>query len=126
LLSDLPDDLTQIKSSDYFAPSFYKSPSEENLRKLSLFLRDYSERLAASPLSREQSREMMKQANPKFILRNYLLHQAIEELEQGKDSLFRKLELELKTPYDEQTEFFARRPDWASSKAGCSMLSCSS
>ena len=68
----------------------------------------------------------MKQANPKFILRNYLLHQAIEELEQGRDTLFRKLEQELKTPYDETTEFFARRPDWATNKAGCSMLSCSS
>ena len=68
----------------------------------------------------------MNRNNPKFILRNYLLHQAIEELEKGSDTLFRKLEQELKDPYSGNTEFFTRRPDWATQKAGCSMLSCSS
>jgi serine/tyrosine/threonine adenylyltransferase len=35
----------------------------------------------------------------------------------------------LKKPYDEQPEaqkWFAKRPEWARVKVGCSMLSCSS
>ena len=126
LLSDLPEELPEVQIPGYFKESFYNTPSEEQMRKLKLFLRDYNARLVNGEDSREDSRRLMKQANPKFILRNYLLHQAIEELEQGRDTLFRKLEQELKTPYDETTEFFARRPDWATNKAGCSMLSCSS
>jgi uncharacterized protein YdiU (UPF0061 family) len=69
----------------------------------------------------------MKENNPSFILRNYLLHQAIEELERGETALFQKLQNAMKTPYAETNdEFLVKRPDWASQKAGCSMLSCSS
>jgi uncharacterized protein YdiU (UPF0061 family) len=69
----------------------------------------------------------MSKANPRFILRNYLLHQSIEELEKGDDTLFKKLQQAMLDPYRNKfEEFFAKRPDWASQKAGCSMLSCSS
>jgi uncharacterized protein YdiU (UPF0061 family) len=69
----------------------------------------------------------MRKNNPRFILRNYLLHQAIEELEKGDDKLFIKLQEAIKNPYSERNnEFFTKRPEWATQKAGCSMLSCSS
>jgi uncharacterized protein YdiU (UPF0061 family) len=69
----------------------------------------------------------MREANPRFILRNYLLHQAIQELQNGEDTLFVKLQEAVKEPYSTKFDaFFAKRPDWASQKAGCSMLSCSS
>jgi uncharacterized protein YdiU (UPF0061 family) len=69
----------------------------------------------------------MKKANPRFILRNYLLHKAIEELESGNEEIFRKLQSALRSPYEEiHPEFWGKRPGWAEQKAGCSMLSCSS
>ena len=126
LLSDLPEELPEAQVPAYFQESFYQEPTEKEKASLISFIGNYKQRLNASNLDRAASRELMKQNNPKFVLRNYLLHQAIEELEKGSDTLFRKLEQELKTPYSETTDFFARRPDWATQKAGCSMLSCSS
>jgi len=53
----------------------------------------------------------MRANNPRFILRNYLLHQAIEDLEKGNENLFVKLQEAMKAPYSNQfDEFFAKRP----------------
>ena len=69
----------------------------------------------------------MKKSNPKFILRNYLLFQAIEELNEGKKDLFEKLQLALENPYEELIpEFSAKRPPIYDGQTGCSTLSCSS
>lgn len=67
--------------------------------------------------------------NPKYVLRNYMAHQAIELAEKGDNTLVKDLLLLLKKPYDEQPmhqQWYAKRPDWAKEKVGCSMLSCSS
>lgn len=126
LLSDLPEEAPKEDWMEYFTPAFYSSPSPSEISDLGDFMEKYKQRIKGNSIPRNQSREMMKQANPKFILRNYLLHQAIEELEQGKETLFRELEEELKNPYGDTSKYFSRRPEWAESKAGCSMLSCSS
>jgi uncharacterized protein YdiU (UPF0061 family) len=51
-------------------------------------------------------------------------------MQEGNQEEFFSLMSVLSTPYDEQTDslkrFGAKRPQWADSKAGCSMLSCSS
>ena len=54
---------------------------------------------------------------------------AIDEANKGDYSLIDELFDVLKHPYDEQPEYqkwFAKRPEWARHKVGCSMLSCSS
>src|SRR5215204_3788949 len=111
----------------HFQDSLYKEvlkPEEDSLNDL---IKMYSDRIKRNACSREESLSVMKKTNPRFILRNYLLHQAAEQLENGDNSLFLKLHEAMKEPYSKKHDaFFVKRPDWATQKAGCSMLSCSS
>ena len=127
LLIDLPSEYKQEEILDYFSGSFYTIPQENEKHDFIELINNYMKRRKKNDISEEESRAKMKNANPRFVLRNYLLHQAIEELEKGESDLFEKLRRALKDPYSKKyDEFFAKRPDWASKKAGCSMLSCSS
>jgi uncharacterized protein YdiU (UPF0061 family) len=128
LLTNLPFQMEDQEAVvAHFSESFYKDPSAGDAAMLAGWINSYTARIAANRISQEAAVEKMRQANPRFVLRNYLLHQAIEDLQEGNDTLFVKLQEALKTPYaDTFDEFFARRPSWASQKAGCSMLSCSS
>ncbi len=113
--------------ADHFKESFYKELAEEESQQLYTLISNYLERLNRNTIKREVSQQLMRNANPRFILRNYLLHQAIEELERGENTLFTKLQEAIKEPYTSNyDEFFMKRPEWATQKAGCSMLSCSS
>ncbi len=127
LLIDLPQDLEAAAIIPHFQDSFYKEPDPEKSQKLTDWVQQYASRLKTNAITPEESINRMRASNPRFVLRNYLLHQAIEELENGENQLFEKLQAAMKEPYSRNfDEFFAKRPDWASQKAGCSMLSCSS
>ena len=89
----------------------------------------YLKRLNAEELSDDERSEKMNQINPKYVLRNYMAQLAIDAADKEDYSLVDELFQLLKNPYDEQPEsekWFAKRPDWARTKVGCSMLSCSS
>ncbi|WP_224998660.1 YdiU family protein [Cesiribacter sp. SM1] len=128
LLIDLPLELEgEEQVVNHFSESFYEDPDQPQRQALYSLMQKWVERVRANTSSREESRARMKKSNPRFILRNYLLHQAIEGLEEGDSSLFNKLEAAMKEPYSGKgDEFFAKRPEWATQKAGCSQLSCSS
>lgn len=128
LLADLP---VQTNSKEaiinHFSESFYRDLSAEGSNSFYAFIQKYISRISNNTIAREEAVTTMKAANPRFILRNYLLHQAIEELENGENTLFEKLREAMKMPYTDKFDaFFKKRPDWAGQKAGCSMLSCSS
>jgi uncharacterized protein YdiU (UPF0061 family) len=127
LLIDLPAIENAEDIVGYFEESFYKELDEQAIEMLREFVKSYANRLTTNTITRQESQKLMKENNPRFVLRNYLLHQAIESLEKGDDTLFVKLQKAMKEPYsNKHDEFFAKRPFWAGHKAGCSMLSCSS
>lgn len=89
----------------------------------------YLKRLNAEVLSDEERALKMNQINPKYVLRNYMAQLAIDAADKEDYALVDELFQLLKNPYEEQPEsekWFAKRPDWARTKVGCSMLSCSS
>jgi uncharacterized protein YdiU (UPF0061 family) len=128
LLMELPAIIENTESAiNHFKESFYTEPTPQEAEKLYGIMKAYRARLDTNTSTKEESLQLMQKNNPRFILRNYLLHEAIQELEKGKDDLFIKLQEAIKEPYTRKfDDFFAKRPDWASQKAGCSMLSCSS
>ena len=111
---------TKLEASSY----------SENLEKFkpqwTKFLSDYAAILKSE--NRERIAQMNK-VNPKYVLRNYMAQLAIDTADEGDYSVVNELFNLLLKPYDEQPKsekWFAKRPDWAKVKAGCSMLSCSS
>ncbi|MDQ1165874.1 YdiU family protein [Flavobacterium sp. SORGH_AS_0622] len=130
--------LSQIKKNDSVEQAFEKIeyafylPEEikvEILDAWQKWLSVYLRRLNVETLSDEERTAKMNLINPKYVLRNYMAQLAIDEADKGDYSLVDELFQLLQNPYDEQPEFekwFAKRPDWARSKVGCSMLSCSS
>jgi uncharacterized protein YdiU (UPF0061 family) len=98
-------------------------------RRLAQWLRAYAARVRQDALPAAARIARMNRANPKYVLRNYLAQQAIDALAQGDASVMERLMRVLERPYDEQPEhedLYARRPEWARHKPGCSALSCSS
>ncbi len=74
-------------------------------------------------------RARMAAASPWLVPRNYLAQQAIDAAEQGDLGPLRRLMDALRRPYEVRPEYAdlaAPRPEWARSRPGCSMLSCSS
>lgn len=128
LLADVPIEIAEDDLYYHFESSFYSEIDASKKKHFSKVILHYVQRLKNNKISRETSRGIMNKNNPRIILRNYLLHEAIEALEKGDDKPFMKLKEALKNPYASEgfEELVQRRPEWAEEKAGCSMLSCSS
>ncbi|MDB5021031.1 MAG: hypothetical protein JWQ28_2158 [Pedobacter sp.] len=128
LLIELPLDMEgEADVEKHFQDSFYDELQPADRTGLYKLIQQYQARLKTNTCTREESVAKMRKSNPRFILRNYLLHLAIQELEKGENTLFLKLQQAMKDPYSKRfDEFFEIRPGWATQQAGCSMLSCSS
>ena len=113
------------------ADAFYRPEqlSPDGARSISSWVRRYQQHLRRQGVGDEVRALRMNSVNPKFVLRNYLAQEAIDSAEAGDFSKISTLLEVLRRPFDEQPGrevFAAKRPDWARTRVGCSMLSCSS
>ncbi|MGB4960625.1 MAG: YdiU family protein [Saprospiraceae bacterium] len=119
---------TQVK--EIIASVWYDiSESQTNEAKIQNWVSVYQKRLSIEKRPNNTRILAMDAVNPRYVLRNYMAQMAIDKAEQGDYSLIHDLHKMLKRPYELQPEYeqwFAKRPDWARDKVGCSMLSCSS
>jgi uncharacterized protein YdiU (UPF0061 family) len=119
------------KGIEFVQDAFYKPEEIQGrlLEQWNQWFTDYAHRLKDEDVSYDQRKEYMNEVNPKYVLRNYMAQLAIDKADNGDYSLIEELYQLLKKPYDEQPiseKWFAKRPEWARHKVGCSMLSCSS
>jgi len=126
-----PDSRTDAEIISPLLDAYYAPDETEGEigQQIAGWLRVYIKRLQQDGRSNEERKALMNRSNPKYVLRNYLSQVAIDHAEEGDYSEIHRLHKLLKHPYDERPEFesyAAKRPEWARSKAGCSMLSCSS
>lgn len=116
---------------DLIEEAFYKKEEvkESVYEKWQSWFNQYHRILQQEPNTDPERKESMNQVNPKYVLRNYMAQLAIDAADQGDYTLVKELHELLKQPYAEQStqgKWFAKRPEWARHKVGCSMLSCSS
>ncbi|MEB3330360.1 MAG: YdiU family protein [Candidatus Sericytochromatia bacterium] len=116
--------LTPVEEAFYDAG--HRAALDQELRA---WLERWAARVRDQAWSDEERRAVMRRANPRFVLRNYLAQEVIDQAEQGDASGLARLLEVLRHPYDDQPgqeRFARRRPEWARHRPGCSMLSCSS
>ena len=122
---DLDTALDLINSAFYLPAEL----TENTLSNWKKWLNLYLKRLEDETTPDESRKVGMNTVNPKYVLRNYMAQLAIDAADKGDYSVIDELHNLLKQPYAEQVEmqkWFAKRPEWARHKVGCSMLSCSS
>lgn len=118
------------EGAELLAQASYLNGDENLLTNVRVYLRDYANKLrnVRSDAEENESLFQMERSNPAFVLRNYLLHEAIEGIKQGDMKVLNQLSESLKRPYEmnHPTQFLQNAPGWASETPGCSTLSCSS
>jgi len=131
LLSNISKEDTTNTALEKINKSFYAPEEIQDtvLKSWENWFIKYIEAINKETISDVERKQLMNGVNPKYVLRNYMAQLAIDDADKGNYDLIDELYELLKNPYDEQLEsekWFAKRPEWARHKIGCSMLSCSS
>lgn len=100
----------------------------DHVEEWAAWARRYGARVAADALDAGERREMMRLANPKYILRNSMAAEAYEAAARGDYSIVNELHTLLSKPYDDQGAEADERwaqltPIWARDRPGLAYLS---
>jgi uncharacterized protein YdiU (UPF0061 family) len=105
-------ELLQVDFTVFFRElSCYDGNSEKILslcmyhKPMQLWLEKYDLRLEKNSAPSSQRHRKMKAVNPKYILKNYMLQEAISKAEKGDFSVVKDLLRLVQHPYDEHPEF---------------------
>ena len=123
-LSHIPDNISFLKDS------FYLPSSEELDKKWFIWLKKWQDCIKKKGDFKEISKSM-KQVNPKFTWREWMIVPAYQEAEDGNYSKIKELQTIFKSPYEEQSldieqKYSRLRPREFFNKGGVSHYSCSS
>ncbi|MFT7476603.1 MAG: hypothetical protein ACI81L_003560 [Verrucomicrobiales bacterium] len=122
-----PDDRFAPLMNAFYVPD--EQLTDELRGRWDSWLDDYVARIRSDGTEDGARRDSMNGVNPLYVMRNYLAQLAIDSSTEGDHSGVNELLDVMRNPYVEQPgkeAFAAKRPDWARSRVGCSMLSCSS
>ncbi|MBT9313214.1 protein adenylyltransferase SelO [Leptothoe kymatousa] len=122
-LSHIPDDVSALKKS------FYGKTSQQFEDQWQTWLKSWRGLLDDGNLAEISTK--MKQTNPKYAWREWLIVPAYEQAMQGDYTLVKELQAVLSAPYDEQSQdvedkYYRLRPSAFSDVGGVSHYSCSS
>ena len=122
-LSKIPDDVSALKKS------FYGKTSQQLDEQWQSWLKSWRDLLPEGNLAGISKN--MKQANPKYTWREWLIVPAYQQAMQGDYTLVKKLQEVLSYPYDEHSldvedKYYRLRPSAFSDLGGVSHYSCSS
>ena len=123
-LSHIPDDISALKKS------FYVNTSQELDERWRSWLKNWHDLVSTSGDLSKISQEM-KQVNPKYTWREWLIVPAYQLATQGDYTLIHELQAVLGHPYDEQSEevedkYYRLKPKQFFDAGGVSHYSCSS
>ena len=123
-LSNIPNDILALKKS------FYVNTSTQLDEKWQNWLTAWR-KLVIQDDNQEEVSKKMKQVNPKFTWREWLIVPAYEQAQQGDYSLVKELQEVLNHPYEEQSQpieekYYRLKPKAFLNAGGISHYSCSS
>ena len=123
-LSHIPENISFLKES------FYSTPDEGLENKWNIWIKKWRNCILKQNDFKETSKSM-KEVNPKFTWREWMIVPAYEEAEDGNYNLIKELQSIFNNPYEEQSSEIAKkynllRPKEYFNEGGVSHYSCSS